>query len=165
MRLVCIPTVVLDELEEVYETKKASKKGFEPLLAAILLVLLTVMVGILYMVWVSSLAQTIMHTTDKILQTLTFPDILTLDAYSVESGGSVLKLFVRNTGPATSIVSRVYVLKEGTLIKKKDLRLMLEPGEVKEIVLHFNEKLHGKYKVVIVTVKGYRFEFTIETCY
>jgi len=86
-------------------------RGIEPIVAAILLIVVAVIGAVLVYLWFSGF---ITRGTSQVEQ-LQRADKLKIEAASLDATGPTIDMYVRNLGSSTANVTDIYILDAGTL--------------------------------------------------
>ena len=81
---------------------RKNKRGISTILAALLLVVISIVSGVIVYAWATGLLGGLMGPAPSVGETLT------MDSYNWETGGE-LTLYIRNSGEASVTIDKVYV--------------------------------------------------------
>ena len=141
----------------------ARVKGLEPIVAAVLLIVVAVIGAVLVYLW---FAGYVTKSTSQAEQ-LAASEKLKIEAANLTTSGDV-GLYVRNLGGAPVNITTIYVLTPGTLnplCVKSQLKHEIDPGElksIKESVCPSGRVASSRdYVIKIVTARGTEFAVTV----
>jgi hypothetical protein len=146
---------------------KTKTRGLEPIVAAVLLILVAVVGAVLIYLW---FAGYVTRATSQ-AETIAVSEKLKIEAARLVAGTRTVELYIRNIGGDTARVVHVYVLRPGSIspVCSDSLTtpLTINPGDV-EVLTH---NLPGggtcvinagyDYVVKIVTQRGTEFAVTV----
>jgi len=105
-----------------------AKRGIEPIVAAILLIVITVVAAVLLYMWFSGY---LTATTGKV-SSMTSPEEFQVVAVSL-SASSGLSAYVQNTGSTTITITDVYILNSTTICNVTIPETTIPPGQTAPI--------------------------------
>ncbi len=143
-------------------TYHRSRKGIEPLVAAILLIAISIIVALAIYTWLSGYVQSTMSKAEGYVMY----EAITIDAVNYSSTLNTVSMYVRNIGSVPVNISAAYVLDEsGSIVcSNTKLTVKLEPNEVQKINVSCSSSLaSGTYLARVVTATGVKAEtwFTV----
>lgn len=127
-----------------------SRKALSPVVAAIILIAVTVAVSIAVAAWMGALTFTFMQTEE-----------LSFIAYTWGSNNSYIELTIRNIGSQAFTVSDVQV--SGSSTTNNALTTPLDPGSQMVITVTKDFESGVKYEFTVITAKGNAFGPYIKT--
>jgi flagellin-like protein len=135
---------------------KRSRKAVSPVVATVILVLISVVAGVMLWLWVSG------FTSAATAQQPALYERIKIEAVQVSD--NTVTIYVRNVGSVATKIDYAYVLKpDGTIIKEKgDVNTSLNPGEAKSVeVDNVSGTTSGySYTVKVVTKNGVEASYT-----
>jgi len=146
---------------------KSKTRGIEPIIAAVLLIVVAVIGAVLVYLW---FAGYVTRATSQAEQ-ISASEKLKIEAAKLTSSPSSVELYVRNLGGDASRVVHIYVLKPGSLTPICSLVIspvVINPGVVETLTVSLPAasctgtiNSGFDYVVKIVTQKGTEFAVTV----
>ncbi|WP_238377866.1 archaellin/type IV pilin N-terminal domain-containing protein [Caldivirga sp. MU80] len=135
-----------------------AKRGIEPIVAAILLIVITVVAAVLLYMWFSGY---LTATTGRV-SSMSSPEEFQVVAVSL-SATNGLNAYIQNTGSTTITITDVYILNSTTVCNVTIPETMIPPGQTAPItssVSNINELTpSGPISCVIVPGTSYLVKF------
>jgi len=144
---------------------KTKTKGLEPIVAAVLLIVVAVTGAVLVYLW---LAGYVTKTTSQAEQ-MAASEKLKIEAASLNSTTRRAQLYIRNLGGDKVTINTAYLLKPGTvtpLCYNSTLAITINPGSVAVVDFVFRvctvtPAPANDYVIKVVTQKGTEFAVTL----
>jgi hypothetical protein len=141
---------------------KTKTKGLEPIVAAVLLIVIAVIGAVLVYLWFAGYVTRATSQAEQIAAS----EKLKIEAAELTTGGSVT-LHVRNLGGDTARVVHIYILRPGSITPicygPATPVVVINPGSVESFTRTLSCSLSAgfDYVVKIVTQKGTEFAVTV----
>ena len=139
-----------------------AKRGIEPIVAAILLIVITVVAAVLLYMWFSGY---LTATTGKV-SSMASPEEFQVVAASL-SATNGLNAYIQNTGSTTITITGVYILNPTTnslICGNATLSQMIQPGQTAQITATFPTSCitpDTSYLVKFVTAEGTQYTVSV----
>ncbi len=147
---------------------KTKTRGLEPIVAAVLLIVVAVIGAVLIYLW---FAGYVTKATSQAEQ-MTASEILKIEAASLSAENNEAILYIRNLGGDTVRLVHAYVLKPGSISAVCSVEIdpavnpaaTIEPGVMSDVTVTFTDctlETGYNYVIKIVTRKGTEFAVTV----
>jgi flagellin-like protein len=136
---------------------RSVRKGLEPLIAAVILIAITLVIAVAVIAWFMSTAGSATGPKEE----LRFPvATLTVNSSAVAAN---LSLTIRNSGPTNVQISSVFI-KENNCQFLVPSGASIESGETRTLLFQSSGcalTVGAAYRVVVVTASGYSYELLV----
>ena len=130
-----------------------SKKALSPVVAAIILIAVTVAVSIAVAAWMGALTFTFMKTEAVEVLDYSWDTVSTPRAY--------IDLKIKNTGTGTTTINEI---RANNAVTALNTTATLEPGDIAWIKVTYSFSAGTRYEFTMVAASGTRFPSFIATC-
>jgi flagellin-like protein len=137
---------------------RLARKGVSPVIATIILVLISVVAGVLLWLWVSGYSST-MPTQQSLYERIKI-DAVTIDTTTTPPSVTV---YVRNVGNVAVNITHAYILTpNGVTLTVNQLQpqVTIQPGKVELVSISFAGTSGYAYVVKVVTANGVEATYT-----
>jgi len=138
-----------------------NKKGVSPVIAVLLLVVITVAAAVLVYIWLVGFMQSQTAATG----TTALGEKIKFEAVSLNSSSGTFTAYIRNIGETKVNITTAYLLKADgqTLIEKIDVNQEIDVGQLVQLTVSFTkDKVEADKVYVIKLVTSLGTEFTVK---
>jgi len=141
---------------------RLARKGVSPVIATIILVLISIVAGVLLWLWVSGYSSSLPSQNQALYERIK------IEAVNVSSATTTkqISIYVRNVGNVNVTISSIYILRpDGVLIETPNITPQtLSPGTIQKITVTLSQSQQYKsgyaYVVKVVTTNGVEATYT-----